>query len=40
MPGQMAALAQEWDHAWLVTAVDNTNPHGFPQQRNDVYDLR
>jgi hypothetical protein len=35
MPVRMAAIAQDWDRAWLVTSVDNTNPHGFPYQRND-----
>ena len=30
----MAGVAQDWRRAWLISSVDNTNPHGFPHQRN------
>ena len=36
MPERMTAIAREWDRAWLVTSVDNINPHGFPEARNDA----
>ena len=34
MGPRMAGVAQDWRRAWLISSVDNTNPHGFPHQRN------
>jgi 4-amino-4-deoxy-L-arabinose transferase-like glycosyltransferase len=31
---RVASIAQEWDRAWLISSVDNTNAHGFPHERN------
>jgi hypothetical protein len=30
----MEAISREWDRAWLISSVENTNPHGFPGTRN------
>jgi mannosyltransferase len=34
MGARMAAIAQEWDRAWFMSSVENTDPHGFPHERN------
>jgi len=31
-PG-MAQIARERDGAWLISSVENTDPHGFPHRR-------
>lgn len=34
MESRVASIAREWDRAWLISSVDNTNAHGFPYARN------
>lgn len=34
MPSRMQDIAREAPRAWLISSVENTNAHGFPQQRN------
>jgi uncharacterized membrane protein len=34
MGPRMDSIAQEWERAWLISSVDNTNPHSFPHDRN------
>ncbi len=34
MPLMMESLAQQWQRVWFISAVNNVNAHGFPQERN------
>ena len=31
---QVKEMASRWEHAWLISSLDNTNPHGFAHERN------
>jgi hypothetical protein len=33
--GWVASVAEESDRAWLIMVFENTDPHGFPQVRNE-----
>ena len=30
------SATEDSDRAWLITAVENVNPHGFPQTRTEA----
>jgi len=36
MGPRMAQLARQWDGVWLISSVENTDPHGFPQRRQSA----
>lgn len=36
MPLVMAEISEQWKRLWFISVVNNSNPHGFPQERNNT----